>query len=122
MNKTTRWGKKFRDAFRGLRSGSRGQSSFVVHIPAAIAVLATAAVLHCELWEWIVLLICITMVLTAEWFNSALELFARAAFKEHNDLVGQALDSASAAVLIASLGAAIIGSLIFIVRIAAFFA
>ena len=41
------WYEKFRDAFRGVRSGMRGQSSFRVHIFVAIVVIVAAALLRC---------------------------------------------------------------------------
>jgi len=110
------WYQKFRDAFRGVRSGTRGQSSFQVHLIVAAAVIAAAAILRAELWQWCVLLLCIAGVLTAEMINSAFEHFAKVVDKEHNPELGEALDTASAAVLFASLGAAVIGAIIFASR------
>jgi len=111
------WYQKFRDAFRGVRSGTRGQSSFQVHLLIAAAVIAAAAYLRCTLVEWSILLLCIGGVLTAEMFNSALEHFAKVIDKEHNPELGEALDTASAAVLFASLGAAVVGGIIFVSRV-----
>src|SRR5436305_471435 len=67
------WRHKFGDAFRGLKLGVRGHSSFFVHFFFAALVLAAGTVLRCELLEWCALLGCIGMVLTAELFNSAVE-------------------------------------------------
>ena len=67
------WYQKFRCAFRGLRVGVRGQSSFAVHFAAAGLAVLLAALLRVERMEWCVLMLCITIVLTAEMFNSALE-------------------------------------------------
>ena len=53
------WIRKFRNAFRGLLTGARGQTSFFVHIPIAVAVLLAAWRLQCELWQWCCLLLCI---------------------------------------------------------------
>jgi diacylglycerol kinase len=113
------WRAKFRDAFRGVRCGMRGQLSFRVHIFMAIAVVVAAAVLRAQLWQWCALLLCVAGVLTAEMFNSAMEHFARAVEKRPNPEIGEALDTASAAVLIASIGAAIVGAIIFIERLIA---
>ena len=96
------WYEKFRDAFRGVRSGMRGQSSFQVHIAVTVFVIVAAAVLRCTLWEWCILLLCIGGVLTAEMINSAMEHMAKAIDKNHNPHLGEALDTASAAVLFAS--------------------
>jgi diacylglycerol kinase len=111
------WYQKFRDAFRGVRSGTRGQSSFQVHLIVAAAVIAAAAFLKCTLAQWCVLLLCIAGVLTAEMINSAFEHFAKVVDKEHNPELGEALDTASAAVLFASLGAALVGGIIFVSRV-----
>ena len=110
------WYEKFRDAFRGVGSGMRGQSSFQVHIAMAVAIIIAAAVLGMSLWQWCVLLLCIGGVLTSEMFNSAMEHMAHAVDKDHNPGLGEALDTASAAVLFASLGAAVVGTIIFISR------
>jgi diacylglycerol kinase len=107
------WGGKFRDAFRGVKAGMRGQRSFGVHFVAAAAVIVAAAVLRVTLVEWCVLLLCIAGVLVAELFNSALESMAKAITHESHPHLGNSLDIASAAVLVASLGAAAVGTIIF---------
>lgn len=107
-----RWSDKFRDAFRGIAQGVRGQSSFAAHLLITLLVIAVAAAIQVRLWEWAVLTLCMALVLTAEMFNSALEHLAKAVDREFNPHLGAALDIASGAVLIAALGAAIVGFLI----------
>ncbi len=111
------WRQKFRDAFRGIGCGMRGQTSFRVHIFMAATVILVAGLLQCSLLEWSVLLLCIAGVLTAEMVNSALEHMAKAISKDHDPQIGEALDTGSAAVLLASIGAAVIGAIIFIHRV-----
>jgi diacylglycerol kinase len=121
-NSTERsWFRKFRDAFRGLKVGVRGQSSFFVHFFVATVVLVSAAVLQVGLVEWCLLLLCITIVLAAEMFNSALESMAKAITGENHPHLGNSLDIASAAVLTASIGASVVGSIIFVNRLADIF-
>src|SRR6059036_542866 len=67
------WRDKFRDAFRGLKLGIRGHSSFSVHFFFAALALVAALVMRCDRVEWCILLGCIGLVLTAELFNSAVE-------------------------------------------------
>jgi diacylglycerol kinase len=112
------WRDKFGDSFRGLKAGIRKQSSFFVHFFVAAVVLMAAAVLKIHRDQWYILLLCITIVLTAEMFNSALESMARAITGESNPHLGNALDIASAAVLVASTGAAIVGAIIFLHQVA----
>lgn len=111
------WPRKFRDAFRGVKAGVRGQSSFFIHFFMTAAVIVGAVVLRMDLKEWCILLISVTIVLTAEMFNSALESMAKAITGETDPHLGNSLDIGSGAVLVASIGAAIIGSVIFINRI-----
>ena len=111
------WPQKFRDAFRGLKAGVRGQSSFFFHFFMTAGVIVAAWVLRVDLIEWCILLTCIAMVLTAEMFNSALESMAKAITGENDPHLRNSLDIASGAVLVASIGAAIVGSIIFINRL-----
>jgi diacylglycerol kinase len=106
---STAWRRKFAVAFRGIRTGVRGQASFRVHLVAAAAVVASAIVLRMHAWQWAVLLLCIAAVLVAELFNSALEFLARAITEERNTYIGEALDIAAGAVLTAAIGAAVVG-------------
>ena len=108
------WRDKFKCAFRGLKLGIRGHSSFAVHFFFAALVLAAAAIFKCELLEWCVLLGCIGLVLTAELFNSALETLFRGLDEATRDRVWPALDVAAGAVLLASITAVVIGSVIFL--------
>ena len=111
------WGRKFRDAFRGLAVGVRGQNSFRVHFPFAVLVIAAAAWLRASPIEWAVLLVCITLVLAAEMFNSALESLAKAITDKHDPRLADALDTGSAAVLVAAIGAVLVGGIVFLHRL-----
>ena len=111
------WWEKFRDAFIGLKLGVRGQSSFFVHVFSAAAVIVVAAVLGVSLIEWCLLLLCIAGVLTAEMLNTALESMAKAITDQHDPHLRISLDVGSAAVLLASAGAAVVGTIIFANRL-----
>jgi diacylglycerol kinase len=112
-----RWRHKFAAAFRGIKLGVRGHSSFFVHFFFTVLVLAAAVVLQCDLLQWCALLACIGMVLTAELFNSAIETLFRGLDEETKSRVWPALDIAAGAVLLASLTASLIGTLIFLSRL-----
>jgi diacylglycerol kinase len=103
---TRRWRDKFLDAFRGLRIAVRGQSSFRVHAALAFAVVTAAALLRVTVVQWCLLLLCITTVLAAETFNTALEWMAKAIDRRENP-----------AVLISSIGAAAVGTIVFAFRL-----
>ena len=109
------WAEKFRDAFHGVREGLRGQSSFLVHFFFTAAVIAAAVVLKIrDPIQWCLLLLCITVVLTAEMLNSSLESLARAITDQNDPHIRTALNVGSAAVLLASIGAGIVGAIIFV--------
>jgi diacylglycerol kinase len=111
------WRRKFGDAFRGLKLGIRGQSSFFVHFFFTALVIAAAIVLRCELLEWCLLLGCIGMVLVAELFNSTIETLFRGLDEAARARCWQALDIAAGAVLLASGVAVVIGTLVFLNRL-----
>ena len=80
-----------------------------MHVIVAVAVVGAAAVLRVSAAEWCLLAAAIATVLAAEVFNSALEALARAFGPERNPRIRDALDMASAAVLVAALGAVAVG-------------
>ncbi len=108
------WREKFRAAFRGLKLGVRGHSSFAVHFFFSALVLVAAGIFLREAWEWCVLLGCIGMVLTAELVNSAIETLFRGLDETTKARTWPALDVAAGAVLLASITAAVIGSIVFL--------
>jgi diacylglycerol kinase len=108
------WRAKFRAAFRGLKIGIRGHSSFSIHFFFAALVVVAAVVLGCDRVEWCILLGCIGLVLAAELFNSAIETLFRELDEATRDRAWPALDVAAGAVLMASIFAAIVGSIIFL--------
>lgn len=110
----TTWLGKFGCAFRGVRVGigAYGAASFAVHIPVMVGVLAYACWVGVTWEEWYLLLVCITVVLAAEMFNSSIEALARAVTKEYDPHIRDALDIASGAVFTAVIGAATVGLLV----------
>ena len=107
------WFQKFANAFRGLAVGMRGQNSYPVHLAISAAVVVAAFIFHVTAGQWCLLILCITLVLAAELFNTALERLAGAVTKEDNPLVRDALDISAAAVLATSIGALFVGIVVF---------
>jgi diacylglycerol kinase len=116
-----RWRTKFRVAFRGLKLGIRGQSSFFVHFFFAALALAAAIVLSCDPLEWCLLIGCIGFVLTIELVNSALEILFRGLDETGKKRAWPCLDIAAGAVLLASITTIILGGIIFLPKLAAWF-
>ncbi len=113
------WAHKFSDAFRGLSRALRSQSSFLVHGAVAVAVVVAAAVLRVSAVEWCLLAGAIAAVMAAEILNSALESLARALGPRRHPRIRDALDMASAAVLVTAGGAVVVGLIVFAPRLLA---
>lgn len=107
------WRDKFREAFRGVKLGVRGHSSFTVHFFFAALALTAAFVLGCGWQDWCLILLCIGLVVAAELFNSALETLFHGLDADTQSRIRGCLDIAAGAVLVASLTAVVVGGVIF---------
>ncbi len=119
--KSRSWKRKFQDALRGMGFSIRHQVSYKVHLVFAALVPVMAFWMQLDLVRWSLLLLCIFAVLTAEMFNTAIETLAKAITKDHNELIGQALDIAGGAVLLSSIGASLVGAVIFVDAVLKYF-
>ncbi len=102
----------FRYAGRGVWTLVRTQHNAWIHAAATVAVCAVAAWLGVSRLEWVLLVLAMGAVWTAEAFNTAIELLADAVSPERNPLVGRAKDVAASAVLLTAIAAAIVGLLV----------
>jgi diacylglycerol kinase (ATP) len=107
------WLAKFGDAFRGLAVAVRTQSSFAAHLPVAAAAVALAVYLGVTVAEWCAIALAIGGVLAAEVFNTAIEELARAVGRYPDPGIRDALDCASAGVLVAVIAAIAVGIVVF---------
>lgn len=103
----------FRHAGRGLRWAVSSQANLRVHLVAAAVVLIAAIALRFSAIELVALLLCFAIVITAELFNTTLEVLIDYAWPEHHPMIGRAKDVAAAAVLVSAAGTAIVGVLLF---------
>ena len=107
------WFGKFAAAGRGVVLGVRDQRSCHVHLLATVAVALAAVLLRVPRVDGCLLLLCVATVWCAELLNSGLESLARAIDRRPDPDIAAALDLASGAVLIMSLGAAAVGIWVF---------
>lgn len=103
----------FRYALAGLRTLLLTQHNAWLHAAATAVVVVAGLVLGVSLAEWCWLVLAMTLVWMAEALNTALEFLADAVTQEFHPLILQAKDVAAAAVLIAAIGALVIGLLVF---------
>lgn len=90
----------------------RTQRNAWIHTLASIMVLVLGIWLKLTLLEWAVLILTITMVWVAEFFNTAVETMTDLISPHHNHLAKISKDVSAAAVLIAAVASIIIGLLI----------
>lgn len=114
--------KSLRHAWDGLRHLLRTQPNARLHLVATLVVVALGILLRVSRSDWCWLAAAIAAVWTAEACNTALELLGDAVTREPHPLIGRAKDCAAAAVLCASLGAVVIGGIIFAPHVTAWFA
>lgn len=106
--------KSIKDALAGIALLLKNEHNSRVHLLATAAVIALACYLSVTALEWALLAIAITLVWSAEAFNTALEYLCDKVSPEQDELIGHAKDMAAAAVLITAIGAAVIGAIVFI--------
>jgi diacylglycerol kinase len=104
--------RSFAYAWAGLRTLLRSQHNAWIHAAATVVVIGAGCYFALSVNEWLWLVLAMTLVWTAEAFNTALELLADAVTREQHPLIGQAKDVAAGAVLLAALAALIIGVLV----------
>lgn len=84
-----------------------------IHLVATLVVIILGFYLNVERLDWIVLLLCIGAVWTAEALNTAIERLADRITTEKDETIRQAKDVAAAAVLVIATISAIVGIIIF---------
>ncbi len=110
--------RSLRAALAGMRVLVGSQRNAWFHVAATIAVVALGLYLGLSAARWALVAVAVASVWTAEAINTAFELLADAVSPEFNPLIGKAKDVAAGAVLIAAIGAAAIGLLVFVPEIA----
>lgn len=107
----------FKYAFRGLFLGLRSEIHLKVHLVFALAVSCLGFYFEISKSEWLIILLCIGIVISAELFNSAIEQLADRITLENDAHIKAAKDLAAGAVLITAIISLVIGLIIFIPHI-----
>lgn len=110
----------FRYALTGVWTMLKSQHNAWIHAFMTVLVMIVGLLLGVSPGEWCWLVLAIMSVWTAEALNTAFEFLADVASPEFHPLVKQAKDVAAGAVLIAAIGAAVIGLLVlgpYVIRI-----
>jgi diacylglycerol kinase len=105
--------KSFIYAIKGIWSGIADQRNLKFQLAVAIVVVGAGFYLSIQPIEWCIILTCISLVISLELINTAIENLVDLVTLERKPLAGKIKDIAAGAVLIASAISLIIGVIVF---------
>jgi diacylglycerol kinase (ATP) len=111
----------FRQALQGVSWAFYTQPHFQFHIIVGTFVIILAFVLRVSIVEVLVLLLTIFFILVVELLNTAIEATINLVTDEWQGYAKVAKDVSAGAVLIASIGSVLIGSMVFVPKFLALF-
>ena len=107
----------FKYAIEGIITSFKTETNMKIHILITVSVLIMGFLLKLSKLEWIICIFAITIVITAELFNTAIETIVDMITKEKNEKAKIAKDISAGAVLVTAIGAAIVGVTIFLPKL-----
>lgn len=110
----------FKYAFAGISEVVQSQPNMKIHIGIGILTVIAGFFFSISVTEWCLIVVASLAVMSAEAFNTSIEHLTDLVSPEYHPLAGKAKDAAAGGVLIAAIGASIIGFLIFLPKILAF--
>jgi len=106
--------RSFGYAFKGIKAVFGKEANMNIHLIMAGLVVICGFLFSISITEWMLCVLCFGLVISLEMINSAIENLVDLVSPEKNKLAGRAKDIAAGAVLVAAIGAAIVGLIIFI--------
>ena len=107
----------FQNAFRGIWTALTTQLNIRIHFLIGSLVFFAAVYFKIPFAEVLVLILTISLVMLAEMVNTALEFLSDAVTLSQNEFIKHAKDVSAGAVLLTSIFAILIGSMIFIPKL-----
>ena len=101
-------------AFSGIFQSLKKETHLKLHFITAALVIGLGFWFNVSKTNWIIILLCITLVICLEMFNSALEKLCDIIMPEQNPKIKYIKDVAAGAVLVACIFAVIAGLMVFI--------
>ena len=102
---------------RGIFYAICSERNIKIQLCFAVIAIIFGFVFNISFVEWCVIVIVITMVLSAEMFNTAIEKTVDLCTKEYNELAKIAKDVSSGAVLLTAIASVMVGMIVFFPRI-----
>jgi len=112
--KTKKLINSFKYAGEGIVSSFKSERNMKIHMFIMLIVILAGILLKLSAIEWIICVLLFGIVISAELFNTALETIVDMVSPEKNEKAKLAKDVSAGAVLVVAIGAAIVGSIIFI--------
>lgn len=103
----------FRYAGAGVVHAFRSQRNIRIHVVAGTLALELGVLVGLEPWQWVALVLAITVVLALEMVNTAVEAAVDLAAPGYHHLARVAKDVVAGSVLVAAAGSLAVGCLIF---------
>ena len=106
--------KSFIPAFKGIYETLKEGNNFKIQLLAGVVAVACSFILHIQPIEWSVILVCIGLVLSAELFNTAIEIIVDKITLEKQEWARKTKDAAAGAVLILAIASLVIAIIIWL--------
>ena len=104
----------FAYAFSGFYEAFKSETHLQIHIVIAFCVVATGTYFSLTTAEWFAIGMCITLVVSFELINSAIEKLCDVYSEEENTKIKYVKDVSAAAVLMVAIFSAVVGLIVFV--------
>ena len=111
----------FKYAFKGIYIFFKTQPNAWIDAFFSLLVIGGGLFFQISTIEWLFCISAIALVLSAEAFNTAIEFLTDLVSPDYHPLAGKTKDVAAGAVLLAAIGALVIGLIIFLPKVLEFF-
>lgn len=108
-------------AFRGIITAIKEERNMKIHVSIATLVVILGLLFTLSKIEWFSIIIIISLVISAEIFNTAIETVVNLVSPKYNELAKKAKDLSAGAVLVLAICSVIIGLIIFMPKFLLFF-
>ena len=109
--------RSFKYSFEGLRYAYINEQSLLIHVTVGLLIVILGICLQISQMQWLFVLMCIGIIMATELINTSIEATIDLISPEYNQLAKIAKDTASAAVFVFSMVAAVGGLIIFVPKI-----
>ncbi len=104
----------FKYALNGIVDNIINTPNFRIHLCIALLAILAGYYFDISKMEWLAIIFCIGLVLTAESLNTSIEYLTDLVTKDYHELAKKTKDAAAGSVLLSAITACIIGLYIFI--------